>query len=245
MSTTPDAPHAHHSHRAPRPSWTRRSHLLVALLVAGLGFALVLQVRQVAGDDLAALRQDELVRLLDEITQRNDTLEAEQAQLVLDRADLVSGANAWEVARRNAEVQGILAGTIPVSGPGIEIAILGADGVPASGWVNLIEELRIAGAEAIEVNGVRVGAASWFDDAVGGVLLDDVEISSPVTVKAIGDGQTLDVALGIPGGALATLRSYDARTQVTRADALVITSVVELSDPVFATPAPEEDAGTG
>lgn len=243
MSTHP--PQAHTSHRPPRTPWTRRSHLLVALLLAGLGFALVLQVRQVAGDDLAALRQDELVRLLDEITQRNDTLEAEQAQLVLDRADLVSGANAWEVAQRNAEVQGILAGTIGVTGPGIEITILGAEGVPASGWVNLIEELRIAGAEAIEVNGVRVGASSWFEDAVDGVTLDETTITSPVTVKAIGDGQTLDVALGIPGGALATLRSYDARTQVTRMDSLVIDSVVDLRDPVFATPAPDEGDGTG
>ena len=226
--------------------WGTRSHLLVALLCALLGFAIVVQVNQTRSDEFALLRQDDLVRLLDEITIRNDQLEAEQAQLTIDRNDLSSGADAQAVAERNAEVQGILAGTVPVRGPGIELVVREQGRVvPASAWVNLVEELRNAGAEAIEVGGVRVGASSWFSDTDDGVVLDGVAITSPVTVKAIGDPQTLEVALGIPGGALATLRTSEARTEIQSMEVIQILTVRALTTPEVASPAPEPRPPSG
>lgn len=237
-----------HSHRRKRPRLAvTRSHVLVAVLCAALGLALTMQIRQTHSDDLAGLRGDDLVRLLDEITQRNDQLESEQAQLVLDRDDLASGVDARAVAERNALTQAILAGTIPVQGPGVVVTVREVGkGVPASSWVNLVEELRNAGAEAIEVDGVRVGVSSAFVDTDDGVALDGVVLTSPVVVQAIGDPQTLEVALGIPGGALATLRSQDeATTDLERRDELVIRSVRELRDPQVAVPAPDPSPSSG
>lgn len=226
--------------------WFTRSHALVAVLCAALGFALVIQVRQTHSDEYAMLRQDDLVQLLDEITQRNDQLQSEQAQLILDRNDLASGVDAQEIAERNAQVQAILAGTIPVQGPGIELVVreVGTR-LPASTWVNLVEELRNAGAEAIEVGGVRVGVSSAFVDETDGVALDGVRLGSQVTVLAIGDPQTLDVALGIPGGALATFRSQNATPQIDRSDLVEILSVRELTAPSVATPAPDASPTSG
>lgn len=216
-----------------------RSHLLVALLCAALGFAIVIQVRQTHSDDYATMRQDDLVQLLDEITQRNEELEADQAKLILDRNDLASGVDAQEVAERNAEVQAILAGTVPVRGAGIHVTVREVgDPIPAAAWVNLLEELRNAGAEAIEIEGVRVGASSAFTDTDNGTELDGVLLISPVPVAAIGDPNSLEVALEIPGGALATLRQRDAATEVRRIDDLIIRSVRELDPPEVAQPAP-------
>lgn len=245
-SSEPGAPSPRPAAGARGRGWGTRSHLLVALLCALLGFAIVVQVRQTRSDEFALLRQDDLVRLLDEITIRNDQLESEQAQLTLDRNDLRSGADAQAVAERNAEVQGILAGTVQVEGPGVELLVREQDRVvPASAWVNLVEELRNAGAEAIEVDGVRVGASTWFADVDGGVVVDGVALTSPITVLAIGDPQTIDVALQIPGGALATLRSSDALTTLDSRERLEITSVRELTAPREATPAPEDAASPG
>lgn len=250
----------HHRHASgapstPRPGagsgardkgWGTRSHLLVALLCALLGFAIVVQVRQTRSDEFALLRQDDLVRLLDEITIRNDQLESEQAQLTLDRNDLRSGADAQAVAERNAEVQGILAGTVPVEGPGVDLLVREQGRVvPASAWVNLVEELRNAGAEAIEIDGVRVGASTWFSDVDGGVVVDGVALTSPVTVLAIGDPQTIDVALQIPGGALATLRTNDALTTLDSRERVEILAVRDLTSPREASPAPEDAASSG
>lgn len=232
--------------RARDKGWGTRSHLLVALLCALLGFAIVVQVRQTRSDEFALLRQDDLVRLLDEITIRNDQLESEQAQLTLDRNDLRSGADAQAVAERNAEVQGILAGTVPVEGPGVELLVREQGRVvPASAWVNLVEELRNAGAEAIEIDGVRVGASTWFSDVDGGVVVDGVALTSPITVLAIGDPQTIDVALQIPGGALATLRTNDALTTLDSRERVEILAVRELTAPQEASPVPDDAASPG
>lgn len=242
---TPDPPHRRDGRRR-AAGWFSRSHLLVAVLCALLGFAIVVQVRQTHAEEFSTLRQDDLVQLLDEITQRNDQLEAEQAQLVLDRNDLASGADAWAIAQRNAEIAAVLAGTVAVQGPGIEITVreVGTR-IPASSWVNLVEELRNAGAEAIEIAGVRFGASSWVADTARGVEVDGVAVTSPITVLAIGDPQTLEVAIGIRGGALATLRSHDAQTEVTRREQLVIDAVRDLPEPSVATPAPDPSPSSG
>ena len=59
-----------------------RGELLAGLLCAVLGFALVVQVRQTQEADLGSLRESDLVRILDDLGERNDRLEAEQAELV-------------------------------------------------------------------------------------------------------------------------------------------------------------------
>lgn len=63
-------------------------------------------------------------------------------------------------------------------------------------------------------------------------------LTSPVRVLAIGDPE-MDVALEIPGGALATLRQQDATTELERVDLLFIRAVLELRTPQVAQPAPE------
>ncbi|ACQ80356.1 protein of unknown function DUF881 [Beutenbergia cavernae DSM 12333] len=225
-----------------RRRWFSRSQLLVAALCALLGFAIVLQVRQTRADEFASMRQDDLVRLLDEITQRGEELTEEQSRLRRDRNDLLSGSDAQQVAERNATVQGILAGTLPVEGPGIELAIFDAeDAVRASTFVHVIEELRNAGAESIEVNSVRIGTSSYVVDGDGGVVIDDIQVTSPYTILAIGEPQTLSVALDIPGGALATIRTAGARVDVQESDLVQILSTRTLADPEYAVPAPDDD----
>lgn len=245
-TASPDEEEKHGRHRSTRPGWITRSHLLVAVLCAALGFAIVVQVRQTHADEYSLLRQNELVALLDEITQRNDQLEAEQAQLVLDRNDLEAGVGASEVAERNATIQSVLAGTVPVTGPGVEITVREGDSmIPVSAWVNLVEELRNSGAEAIEIGSVRFGAASWFAEEDGHVVVDGVPIGSAVTVRAIGDSQALEGGVQFRGGALPTLRLYGAVTSVESVRNLTISSVRTLQAPEIAQPAPEESREAG
>src|SRR5207249_11152939 len=78
--------------------------------------------------------------------------------------------------------------------------------------IDLIEELRDAGAEAIGVNGLRVGASSWFGEDNGDVVLDGHPLVAPYHVAAIGQPATLDGGLAIPGGALDTFRTQKGVT---------------------------------
>lgn len=223
-------------------------HVLIVLLCVGLGFAVVVQVRQSQEDSYATMRQDDLVRLLDELTHRIDDLDEEGAVLRQELAELESGSStraaAQEAAEQQAKVQGILAGTLPVEGPGIEMVVTDPDNqVSAPTFVNVLEELRAAGAEAVELGGQRITMSSWIATAEDGIVVSGVQLSSPYQWRAIGDPHTLAVALDIPGGALSTIRRAEgSEARVSQHDHLEIVSVRQLSRPQAATPVPPEES---
>ncbi len=226
--------------RALRPA-LNRSQLLAGLLCAALGFALVVQVQQSASDQLSSARQEDLVRLLDEVTQRADRLDEEVSRLERTRDELASGTGraqaALELARERAASEGILSGRLPAEGPGVEISIVDPGGnLRASQMFNVLEELRNAGAEAVELNGVRLVTSSWFLDREGAIVLDDQVITSPYRWTAIGDPATITPALEIPGGAFATVRNAGARVTILTQDVAHVTAVREPTEPRFATP---------
>ena len=72
-----------------------------------------------------------------------------------------------------------------------------------------MQELRDAGAEAIAVNGRRVGGTTAFSHERDTVTVDGQPVQQPYEVLAIGDPATLEVGLRIPGGAVDTLDALD------------------------------------
>ncbi len=218
-----------------------RAQVLTALLLGLLGFAIVVQLQLSQKDELAGLRQSELINLLDEVTRRTDVLETEERRLTDLVNELQSGRNSQETAQRaaeqNAEVQGILSGRLPAVGPGVRITIHEGD-MPVRSQVlfNVLEELRNAGAEAIEVNGVRLIASSYFSEDGDLVQVDGIPITSPFVWVAIGDPDTIQPALEIPGGAMPQVRSADATAEVERLDEAEVSATTEPSEPRFARP---------
>ncbi|WP_251150961.1 DUF881 domain-containing protein [Cellulosimicrobium sp. Marseille-Q4280] len=223
-----------------------RSQIIVGLLCALVGFALVAQVSQTQEDQLSSLRQSDLVRLLDDVTQRSGELEDQVSSLEATRDELQSGSGraraALEVAQQQEQTQGILSGRLPAQGPGVEIEVVeGETPLDAFSLFNVLEELRNAGAEAMEVNGVRLVASSYFEDTTDGVVVDGQPISSPYRWTVIGDPSTLETALEIPGGAMATLRADGARTTIRQQETVDVTSTREPAEPRYATPVPADD----
>jgi uncharacterized protein YlxW (UPF0749 family) len=217
--------------------------VLVAALLAVLGFAVVVQTRQTQEDGLQSLRQSDLVRIFDNLQQQSDRLDEEAQQLREDLAGLRSGtdrtAAAEQAARRRLEVLGILAGTLPARGPGIRLEIRDPDNrVTAAMLIDTVQELRDAGAEAIQVGDVRVVASTSFVDGPDGVVVDGTELRPPYRFVAIGDAATMKSALDIPGGVLEILRSGGAEGAVETADTLTVDALREIETPQYARPAP-------
>ncbi|AEI12216.1 DUF881 domain-containing protein [Cellulomonas gilvus] len=226
--------------RALRPR-ANRAQLFAAVLCALLGFALVVQVRQNDESALSGLRQSELVRILDETTDRGDQLRQEVVELRGQRDELLSGSDRQEAAldslRRSAITQGILSGRLPAQGPGVRVTLLDPQGdLQPVTMLNMLEELRNAGAEAIQLNDRRVTASSAFTGTRGAIELDGVPLEAPFTWLAIGDPDTLSIALQIPGGAMATVRGTGASGEVEELDEVQVSAVRELEDPQYATP---------
>ncbi len=219
-------------------SW--RSQLLVGFLTAMLGFGIVVQVRQIQTDDLANMRQDDLVKLLDEVTRRNEDLTEERSQLRADRSQLQSGSDQSEYLKNYAKLQAILSGSVEVHGPGVHVTIEDpGHNVAAHDMVHMLEELRNAGAEAVSVDDVRLVAGSYFIDTAGGILADGELLSPPYRWKAIGNVSTITGALEIPGGALAGFRNVGASVSMVEVDDVDISAIRTLSPMEFATPTTE------
>ena len=72
----------------------------------------------------------------------------------------------------------------------------------------------------------------------GGVSVDGVIQTAPFTLLAIGDSQTLESALDIPGGVLDTLHQSGASGTVRRDAELTISVVRQVSRPKYAVPNP-------
>ena len=105
-----------------------RGQVVVGVLLALVGFAAVTQVRSNQVDDTyAGLRQQDLIDILNGLAGTTQRSEDEIQRLEATRDDLQSDTSArqaaLEQARQQAQVLSILAGTVPVRGPGVTITI--------------------------------------------------------------------------------------------------------------------------
>ncbi|GLX51154.1 membrane protein [Streptomyces hygroscopicus subsp. hygroscopicus] len=223
------------------PPRVTRPQLIVALLLFGLGFGLAVQVASNSDTDsaLRGARQEDLVRILDELDSRTQRLEDEKQGLEKQRSELQSSSDrAAEARRQTAEKErqlGILAGTVAAQGPGITMTIEDTKGtVQADMLLDTIQELRAAGAEAIQVNGVRVVAGTYFADAGKSVSVDGNKINAPYRFKVIGKPQDLEPALNIPGGVVQTLEKEQATVSVTQSGKIVVDALRQAKQPDYA-----------
>jgi uncharacterized protein YlxW (UPF0749 family) len=223
------------------PPRVSRAQLIVALLLFGLGFGLAVQVASNSDSDgaLRGARQEDLVRILDELDDRTQRLEEEKQGLEDQRTELENSSDQAEEARKQTvekEKQlGILAGTVAAQGPGITLVIDDEKGAVESDMLlDAVQELRAAGAEAIQVNGVRIVAGTYLTDVSGGVAVDGNKISSPYRFKVIGKSQDLEPALNIPGGVVQTLEKEQATVTVERSDKIVVDALRPAKQPDYA-----------
>ena len=226
-----------------------RFQVLAAVLLFLLGFAVVTQARQTSEAGLSTLRETELVRLLDGVSERRQRLEEEALELQAQRQALLTSsdtsAEAERAARERLAVYSILAGTVPAQGPGITMVIndKGERTVQAAFMLDALQELRDAGAEAVQIGDVRVVASTSFADPPdgNGIVIDGTVVRSPYTVRAIGDPDVLEPALRIPGGVVPQLERREDAVTVTEFDLVLVDALRVVTAPEYARPAQPEE----
>jgi uncharacterized protein YlxW (UPF0749 family) len=220
----------------------RFAGLLIGVLLGLLGFALAVQVRSnTSTSGLPAARQEDLVRILDELSSREDRLRRQIAELEAARARLSTTGDrssaALAEARKRSTALGILAGTLPAQGPGVELTLTDPERrLAAEDLLDAVEELRAAGAEAVQVGGVRIGLDSSFTAADGGIAVDGVRLTAPYTILAIGDPPTLATAMEIPGGVADTAGRAGGEARIGQRDRVVIRALRPLKEPQYSRP---------
>ncbi|GAA2111292.1 hypothetical protein GCM10009759_53270 [Kitasatospora saccharophila] len=212
------------------PPRVSRGQLVVALLLFALGLALAIQVRSTNDhSELRGARQEDLVRILDELDGKQQRLQSEKTQLEQSLAQLENSSNqakeAQEQTRKKAAELGVLAGTEQATGPGIVLTIDDPQGqVKADMLLDTLQELRAAGAEAIQINDVRVVAGTYFTDnsSGGGVRIDGKDVSQPFRFTVVGNPQDLAPALNIPGGVVRSLENHQARATIVQQQKVLV-----------------------
>ncbi|ROR45396.1 DUF881 domain-containing protein [Kitasatospora cineracea] len=211
------------------PPRVSRGQLVVALLLFALGLALAIQVRSTNDhSELRGARQEDLVRILDELDGKQQRLQSEKTQLEQSLAQLENSSNqakeAQEQTRKKAAELGVLAGTEKATGPGIVLTIDDPQGqVKADMLLDTLQELRAAGAEAIQINDVRVVAGTYFtDNSSGGVQIDGKSVSQPFRFTVVGNPQDLTPALNIPGGVVRSLENHQARATIVQQQKVLV-----------------------
>ena len=242
--STPQAPTSGWARlaRMGRPRLTK-GNALAAVLALALGFALQTQVNSTRDSGLENLRQEDLVGLLDKVNQRAGKLDREVGDLTRTRDDLKApgaDAKALQQAEARRTTLGILAGTVAATGPGITLTIADPQHLVAgSTLVDAVEELRDAGAEAMQLGDVRLVANSWIDVTdQGQVRVDGTAVNPPYVITAIGDPHTMSTAMAIPGGVVENLRQQGVTGTVAQSRSLKVTALRPAESGGYARPQP-------
>jgi uncharacterized protein YlxW (UPF0749 family) len=219
---------------------------LALILCLLLGVAIATQVHQTnTGDSLDTARPADLLVLLDSLRQREATLSTEVAELQSSLNALHASGSSDQVAIQNAQARlaalSILIGTVGATGPGVTVRIEDpGPGVAPQAMLDVLDELRAAGAEAIQISdghqAVRTGVDTWIVGAPGALIVDGKTLTPPYSVVAIGDPPTLAAAMNIPGGAVDSVKRVGGTMSVQQGDKVDITALRQPKPRQYAQP---------
>jgi uncharacterized protein YlxW (UPF0749 family) len=197
-----------------RPARRWRGTALVALTMVIAGLLLAVTYDQASA---AAQGREEVRKALVEDIQRESdvtdelavSLEDLRAEVTRTRDDLLEASGVGQQALDALDRAEEAAGAVPVTGPGLLVTLANADpkadedpvgagavedtrGRVEDGDLQLVvNALWAAGAEAVSINGQRLGSTTAIRFAGEAVLVDFRPVTNPYEIRAIGDPDTL------------------------------------------------------
>lgn len=211
---------------------TNAGGIAATVVALFLGLLVVTQIKaqDVYTRSLQLETPSSLTTLIANLAERNNGLREEIFDLRLRtesaRQDASNGTGSLTEAQRQIAQLQVFAARSAVKGQGISVKVDGAFDDKALS--DLINELRNAGAEALAINGVRVGPRSWFGIANDRALIvDAAPIKGPWTVSAVGAPEVMYVAMTRTGGIIGQFELIyrSTRFSVDRESALSLPSL--------------------
>lgn len=185
--------------------------------------------------EIEIMRETELKEMLASYKEKSEeTLkEIEEVQTKIEeyKQDEKSEEDALRLLEEEVKKSNMLLGNADVSGQGIIIKIQNnirydeeeSAIVSASTLIELVNELKRAGAEAISINGERIVSKSDIFDIGNFVCVNGQRITSPYEIRAIGDKKYLESALSIKDGYIDTYKAsgYNIELEVKEQEILI------------------------
>ncbi len=183
---------------------------VVVLMAAAL---ITVSARVAGGHDLRPARNSNLIGLVESQGQHNRDLAAQVQNLQSDVAKL-TGAAAPAAPDAGMSAAAVAAAAVAVTGPGVRVSLNDAPlsvqpvGVDPDLLVVHQQDIQTftnllwrAGAEAMSIQGVRIGATSSIKCVGNTVIVGGVPYAPPYVIEAIGDQRAMLQALATDPGA--------------------------------------------
>lgn len=212
----------------------------VTLVLFVLGFFLSVQFRtqQDLLDSLANQKDEDLVAMWKNLDDKRTKLEEEIFVLYQEYRELVDQADQGQANYNNIKSDldklRLINGLLPARGPGVVVTIPGDTPVLAVDLIDLINELWASGAEAIAVNNHRITTSTAIAQVEGEysyhIAIEGKRLYYPITIKAIGDADTLEKGLTFTGGIIDILNSFSIKPEVEKSEEIYIPAVSNFKD---------------
>lgn len=208
--------------------WSTRVIVFLICVMVGISGSVVVQRLHA---DPRKQQRDWYISRIDEASAQSDQLNRDLTDLrgqITTLSDQV-GADADNT---QLELDETSIGALPVEGPGVSITLTNPISASADGTGSSSVQLRVvadsdlqwyvsqlwgAGAEAIAVNGCRLGVQTSIRKAGQTILVDLTKIESPYVIQAIGDSSKLKAAVAGNGSSdvAAQLESAGIHPQIS------------------------------
>lgn len=166
----------------------------VCIVLVTVMFIQFRTVEQVNESDIENMREAELREQIStwksSYEQVNEQLNQTNQTINEYKARIESNQEASELLDEELKQSRLLLGTTDVVGEGVVVTLTDNNeySITASDLIDLINELRFAGAEAISINGIRIINMTEIADIYGYILVTpNQRLVSPYVVKAIGN----------------------------------------------------------
>ena len=176
--------------------------------------------------------RDEVLRMKEKYDNAYKELEDAQKELEKIRQAATQNDSTAEAKERELKENNMLLGNTDVTGDGVEIILADAnvtnsfnpsDQIIHFGDIQyVVNELKNAGAEAIEINGQRLVSTSAITCEGNIIKINGERVGSPFYIRAIGSQSLLYGALSRAGSYLDFLKDYGNIAEITKVDGITI-----------------------
>ncbi len=239
--------------------------ILALSLAGGLLLGLIFANNSSDKPRLTSMRMETLTLMYsdarDEILRLQKEVDRLRGQLQSYEEAATANTGLAEQMRKELQQLRALSGLLPVKGPGVLITLTDAPRSPQGNTedefagpeeamlvhdqdlLQLTNELKAAGAEAISINGQRLGPLTEIRCAGQVIRVNGNPVASPFKVKAIGDPQALYNALTMRGGFKERLEQYGPEVTIKRETELTLPALSSTPVFKFATPVVPAEEG--
>jgi len=208
--------------------------LSVVALILGLMLSMQFKATRDIPPSVPVQRAQELTEKIKTMQEKRSELQQEIKELrnQLDRAIARTQLDEMKAELDNARMH---AGMVALAGPGVEV-VLNDSNMPLKQGQNpnlyvlhdedisnVLNELKASGAEALAINGNRLVATSEIRCTGPTILVNkNVRLAPPFKITAIGDPETLESGLMMPGGVVDLLKSWGIQVSIKKLDKVIV-----------------------